>query len=384
MDIEIIDKQESSVAAYAPFYAELVKLEADNAALVFNYETPKGNKEARSHVFSLRKTKGALERVRKEAKAEALRIGRAVDSEANAIEARIEAMILVHQTKLDEIEQREKERVDALQKRLAEIVPNACSTTTEYQAEIGRIQAIEIGADWEEFMAQATTSKNNSLASLDIGLKQSIQRDEEAAELARLRAETAAREQADRDAAIAKAAADKAQREAEEKAAAEKAKVQAALDAAKAETQRKEEAAALAIKQAQEQAKRDAEAAARREMELKLQAEEAERRRIADAEAAERRRVAEAAEAERQRIAAEKRAEEEKQRAIKAEQDRIAAEAKRVADEAAARERNKAHKAKINRDALDSLVAGGLSEEAAKLAVTLIAQGKVDHVTISY
>jgi len=384
MTTEILDAQTTQVAAYQPFYSELAKLEQDNAALVFNYETPKGNKEARSHVFSLRKTKGALEKVRKEAKAESLRIGRAVDSEAAAIEARIEAMIIVHQTKIDEIEQREKERLANLNARLAVIKANPCNSTAEVRAEIGRVTAIEIDPSWQEFMAQATTDKETVLQALDVLLADFIKRDEEAAELARLRAEAEARAQAERDAAIAKAAAERTQAEAAAKAAEEAEKARKAIEAAEAEAKRKEEAAALAVKQAQEQAQREAEAAARREMELKLAAEEAERRRVAEAEAAERRRVAQAEEAERQRIAAEKRAEEEKQRAIKAEQDRIAAEAKRVADEAAKREANKAHRAKINREAMAALVAGGMDEDAAKACVTLIAQGKVTHVMIAY
>lgn len=386
MTTEILDAQTTQVAAYQPFYAELAKLEQDNAALVFHYETPKGNKEARSHVFSLRKTKGALEKVRKEAKAESLRIGRAVDSEAAAIEARIEAMITVHQLEIDRVEQIEKDRVAALDARLNEIelLKLHGGTSAEYRAEIERVQAIEIGADWQEYMARATTAKAAMLEQLAKHVADAEQREAEAAELARLRAEAEARAQAERDAAIAKAAAERAQAEAEAKAAAEAEKARKALEAAEADAKRKEQAAALAIQQERERAEREKEAAARREMELKLQAEETERRRIAETEAAERRRVAEAQEAERQRIAAEKRAEEEKQRAVKAEQERIAAETKRIADEAAKREANKAHRAKINREALQSLVAGGMEEEAAKACITLIAQGKVTHVSIAY
>lgn len=373
--MELIDKQESAVAAYAPFYAELNKLEADNAALVFNYETPKGNKEARSHIFSLRKTKGALERVRKEAKAEALRIGRAVDSEANAIEARIEAMIAVHQAEVDKIEQREKDRVAALQTRLTAISPGIVSyeSSTAVRAEMARVVAIEIGKDWEEFMSLATTAKEDALARLAAELDVMVKREEEAAELARLRAETAAREQADRDAAIARAAAEKVQREAEAKAAAEAERARQAIAAAEAEAKRKEEAAALALKQEKERALAEQEAAARREMQLKLDAEQAEQRRIAAEKQAEQDRQAAAVRAEQQAAAA-----------VQAEKDRAAAEAKRIADEAAARERNRTHKAAINRAAMESLIAGGISEECAKAVVTLIAQGKVEHVSIAY
>ena len=373
--MELIDKKESAVAAYEPFYAELAKLESDNAALVFNYETPKGNKEARSHIFSLRKTKGALERVRKEAKAEALRVGRAVDSEANAIEARIEAMITVHQAEVDKIEQREKDRVTALQTRLAAITPGivAYDSSTAVRADMARVVAIEIGADWEEFMAQATSTKEAVLSRLAGELDAAIKREEEAAELARLRAETIAREQADREAAIAKAAVEKAQQEAEAMAAAEKAKVQAALDAAKVEADRKEAAAALAMKQERERALAAQEAAARREMQLKLEAEQADQRRIA----AEQR-------AEQERKDAIARAEKQASDAVKAEQERAAAAKLAEEAETAKRERNRAHKAAINRAAMDSLIAAGVPEDCAKKCVTAIAQGKVEHVTISY
>lgn len=386
MTNEILDAQTTQVAAYQPFYAELAKLEQDNAALVFNYESPKGNKEARSHVFSLRKTKGALEKVRKEAKAESLRIGRAVDSEAAAIEARIEAMITVHQVKLDEIETREKERIATLQSRHEEISKNlgAFSSTADIQAEIARVEAIEVGADWQEMMAQATTTKAAVLEKLAGSLQDAIKRDEEAAELARLRAEAEARAQAERDAAIAKAAAEQAQREAEEKAAAEAAKAAKALADAQAEAKRKEEAAALAIKQAQEAAQRAEEAAKRREMEAKLAAEEAERRRVAEAAEAERRRVEAEKKAEQDRKEAEAAAERRIQEAAERERAKIAAEQKAAADAAEARERNRSHKAKINREAMASLVAGGMSEETAKACITLIAQGNVDHVSISY
>lgn len=389
--VVVLNADTTQVAGYKKFYTELVQLEKDNAAVIFDYASKKGEKEARSHIFSLRKSKGALERVRKEAKDESLRIGHAIDSEAKSIEARIEAMIEVHQKPLDEMAAREKERVDALNVRMAAFPGAVCNTVDEVKAEIERVTAIEVGPDWQEFMAEATQEKLHTLEGLSLRLAELTKRDEEAAELARLRAEADARAQADREAAIAKAAADKAQREAEEKAAAEQAKVQAALDAAKAEAARKEaaaikaaddakaeaarkeQAAALAIQQEREKAQQEKEAAARREAELKLAAEMAEKRR-----------QQEAAEAERQRVAAIQRAEEEKQRAIKAEQARVAAENKRIADEAAARERNKAHKASINRAALESLVAGGMSEECAKQCVTLIAQGKVANVSIAY
>lgn len=373
--MELIDAQTTQVAAYQPFYAELAKLEQDNSALVFNYESPKGNKEARSHVHSLRKTKGALEKVRKEAKAESLRIGRAVDSEAQAIESRIEAMIAVHQAEIDKIEQREKDRVTALQKRLEAITPGivAYDSSAAVRSDMDRVAAIEIGADWQEFMAQAATTKESVLARLAGELDAAVKREAEAVELARLRAETLAREQADRDAAIAKVAAEQAQREAEAKAAAAAEAARKAIEAERAEAQRKEDAAALALKQERERALAEQEAAALRESQLKIQAQQAEQRRIAAEQ-----------QAEQDRKDAIARAEKQAADAVKAEQERAAAAKRAEEAETAKRERNRAHKAAINRAALESLIAAGVPEDCAKQCITAIAQGKVENVSISY
>jgi colicin import membrane protein len=376
MTTEIIDAvSKSEIAAFSPFYADLATLEKDNAATVFDYESKAGNKDARSHVHKLRKTKGALEKVRKEAKADYLRLGRAVDSEASEIEARIESMIAVHQVKLDEIEQREAARVSALQERLRAISPGIehYENSDAVRQAISAVEAVTITADWEEFMAQAATAKEQVLSRLNGYLLTAIKAEEDAAELARLRAETLAREQAERDAAIAKAAAEKAHKEAEEKAAQEAAKARQALLDAQAEADRKEAAAALALKQERERALAEQEAAALRESQLKIQAQQAEQRRIAQEQQAEQDRKDAIARAEQQAAAA-----------VEAEKQRVAAEQAAESAEQAKRERNRAHKAKINRAALDSFMAGGMTEECAKLAVTLIASGKVANVSIAY
>ena len=62
----------------------------------------------------------------------------------------------------------------------------------------------------------------------------------------------------------------------------------------------------------------------------------------------------------------------------------MAAEAAAEAAEAKRREKDKAHKASINRAALDAFIAGGLTEECAKTAVTLIAKKSIPAVQITY
>lgn len=354
--MEVLDKPQSAVALYVPFYSELTRLEEQNTSLVFDYEGKKGNADARSHVHKLRLTKGALERARKEAKAESLRIGRAVDSEAVEIEARIEAMIVVHQVKLDEIEKRETDRKNAIKDKIAALaeIHQGCAAK-DFRFHIATLEAVVIDDKWQEFIGDAAKAKDASLARHRELLAEREKADAEAAELAKLRAEAEARAQKDRDEAIAKAAVEKAQAEAARKAGEEAAK------------------ARQLIEDAERKAKQEREAAERRELELKLQAEQAERRRI-EAEQ-------KAAQDAKDALV---RAEQEKARAIKAEQDRVAAAAKAEADAQAKREANKAHLAKINRAALAALVAGGINEDCAKDCIKLIASGKVPAVTISY
>lgn len=365
--MEVLNKQESAVAEYRPFYAQLVDLEQKNATLVFDYESPKGNKEARSHVYALRQTKGALERTRKEAKEESLRIGRAIDGEAKEIAARIEAMISVHQEAIDAIEQREKQRVANLAGRLAIFSsPRSAVTAAEISEKIAELEPIVIGDDWQELKAQALEAKDAVLRDLRIRHGEAVEHEAKEAELARLRAEAAERERLEREAAIVRAA--------EERARAE---------------------AARAAQEAEVRAAAEREAAARRELELKLAAESAERRRIEVEQRAEQERIEAEARAKRQEQEAKERAERQAKEAaaaaerqaaeaVRHEQERVAAAEAAAAAELARREADKKHKAKVNRAALAALVAGGLSEECAKQCVTLIASGKVPAVSIAY
>lgn len=116
--------------------------------------------------------------------------------------------------------------------------------------------------------------------------------------------------------------------------------------------------------------KREAEAAELAE----LRAKNAERERIereAD-EAAER--------AEREKQIAAKAAQEAEARILY--QQRVKADAE--AAEQAQRERDVANKKRVNREALDDMMANAISEDIAKAVIALIAKGKVRHVTIRY
>lgn len=335
MTDEIIDaSQKTAVVACEPFYAQLAELEKDNSALAFNYESKQGNKEARSHVNKLRLTSGALERTRVAEKAESLRIGRAIDSEAKEIKVRIEAMIDVHQVKLDEIEQREKDRIAAIRERLdALAIVHADADAANLRFHIETLEAVSIDEKWAEFVVEAKQVKDAALAKHSELLDTRIKADAEAAELERLRAE-------------------------------EQIRVQKAYD---------EAIAAAAVEQEKKRAQAAEQAAAEREQELRQQAENAERRRIEQEE-----------QSKRDAAAAAERAENARLQAIQDEKDRVARE-KAIAEQAAAeRAANTAHLKKINGAALAALVAGGIDEEVSKAVIKLIAQGKIPAVTIEY
>lgn len=65
MDQEIINSSLGDVNVFNEFRSSLSKLKIDNQAAVFDYESIKGNKEARSHIYKLRQTKSAVEKSRK-------------------------------------------------------------------------------------------------------------------------------------------------------------------------------------------------------------------------------------------------------------------------------------------------------------------------------
>jgi hypothetical protein len=109
----------------------------------------------------------------------------------------------------------------------------------------------------------------------------------------------------------------------------------------------------------------------------KLDADNAENRRVAEAEQA---RVF----AEDAKIEAIKQAELAAAQAVQDEKDKQAVEQVKLAEQAKDREADKKHGGAINRQALDCLVQGGMIESEAKLAVKLIASRKVAHVQISY
>jgi hypothetical protein len=325
---EVVDVPVSAVAAYVPFYAELAGLEKDNAAVVFDYESKAGNKEARSHIYKLRKTKAALEAARTAAKEKSRLEGIAIDTEAKEIKARVEAMIDVHQKPLDEIEAREAAAVAALQAKLDAIVTfgKEATTTEDLKYAIDSLFALDIDDSFGDKKATAKQAKAQRLTELGELHKSAYQHEQEQLELAESRRKIADLERAAREKDIA------------------------------------DKAAAAATKAAEDRARADKDAADRQVAEANLKAENAKRA---------------AEEAQRQ-------SEAKQQAAVEAERARAQAEANAAASASKARSEDEQHRAKFNREALDAMLEAGLDEAVAKRCVSLIVKGLIPHITMTY
>lgn len=349
MTQELIFK-ETNIAAYDEFRSQLTALQAGNEKAVFDYRDPKGNKEARSHVYKLRQTKAAIEKVRKQEKEIYLLKGRQVDSEAKEISAVVEQMIEVHEIPLKEIEREEELRIEKHKANIAWFsdMLNCWSDSTSLQEAIDRVNQFKIDESFEEFEAEAHRAKQSALDNLNERLQERIKYEAEQAELARLRQEAAEREQKEREERIAREAAEAARIAAEQAAEAERRRIQDEADRQAREAQ-------LAVERAQRE-KAETEAAALRQQQ----------------------------EAEAAAKAAHERAEREKQAAIEAERKRVAEEQAALAAEAARREKDKENKKRVNNEILADLAAAGLDEANAKLVITAMAKGLVRNVKINY
>jgi colicin import membrane protein len=84
--------------------ATIAKWKAENEKLIFAYDTPDGEKEARSHIAKFRKVKTEIANIHKDAKAEALAYGRRLDAKKNEYTGEVDEMIKFHKDPLDAIE----------------------------------------------------------------------------------------------------------------------------------------------------------------------------------------------------------------------------------------------------------------------------------------
>ena len=227
-DVEIIAPEKKVQQYFATFENQMVLLEEDNQSLVFEYETKDGEKEARSHVHALRRSKTAIETARKDEKAASLEYGRLLDGVANTLKDRVDAMIAVHMKPLDEKTERETARINGITARVNQI--KAYGVTTDENGMLlsaatlknlhAALEATWIDETFQEFSEEAATAKAAVLVVLSAAIPGAEKQEAEQRELAELRAKNAEREKADEEERLREEGRKRA--EADEKARAER------------------------------------------------------------------------------------------------------------------------------------------------------------------
>lgn len=333
-------------------YAEL-KREAD--AITLDLSTEKGRKAIAAMAFKIARTKTAIDDAGKTLNEEARAKINAVDAARRVVRERLDALKDAVRAPLTDWENEEKARAERVELcmswlRSAALV-SATDTADTITAQIAEIRALEIGDDFGAAKAIAEGARDYAIQSNEAGLVRIAKEEADRAELDKLRAEAAARQEREAEAARVKAQAE----------ADARAKQEAADRAAKAETARLE-----AIANAANAARLEAE-----------QAAETERKRVEAAHAAE---IA----AERAKAAQIAR-EAEQAAAAKAEQERrAAAEAAAAAAAEALRVKNRAHRSAIMGEVKAAIMSCGIDEATAKNVVLAIVAGQIPHTAIQF
>ncbi|MFJ2549547.1 hypothetical protein ACIOVF_24215 [Pseudomonas sp. NPDC087612] len=338
-------------------FIEIAKSEVEGE--VPDLTTRKGRERIASLAAKVSKSKTAVEKPGRDYLRRLKEMPKVVEAELREFVTAMDNLRDHVRQPLNEWQAAEDARVDRHNNAIAHLKLHAEAlegiTAEDLADRIAKVEAIALGEQWQEFEAEAARAKDDSLKVLRAALVARQQYEAEQAELARLRAEAEAREQKEREERIAREAAERARVEAEQKAQAES-----------EATQRRELEAKAA--------------ADRRELELKLQAEQAERAR-AQAEAD---RVAVEQRAEQERQAAARRAEEAAEQARLDERRRADAAAAEILRQQQAREADKAHKSKVMGAAKEALMSMNITEELAKAIVLKIARGEVPNITINF
>jgi hypothetical protein len=290
-----VEPKAISISQYEALSSD-IEIAKQQAVESFEYSDPKGEKSARSYIAGLRKIRSRIESARKEAKSYALEYGRAVDAQAKALEAEILDLIEPHQQALDEIAQREKERVanhEATLQMITSTVQKGSeegASSDDIAVMIAWLHGIDATDCMEEFQEAADAEISNGLRLLNALCAAAIEREArqalEAAEARRLAEEEAARRKAEEEARVQaqiKEAEERGRQEAEdrahrEKIAAAQAQAQAEVRAAAADAQRvrQQQEMEQAIRESDKEQQRRA--AAQREAEAALRRAEVTRR----------------------------------------------------------------------------------------------------------
>lgn len=315
-------------------------------ASALDISTPENRKAIASLAYEIGQSKNFVDKQRIALVSDQKKALKLIDAQGSENWDYLEALQKEVRKPLTDWEQLDKDRIAAHEAELAEIAQAGQWSyqnwqTLSVEAMQDRLAEIEGDKrDWQEFASRA----KNSILIATVAIQDAISKrkafDMERAELERLRAESAAREQQEREERIARDATERAERQAAEREASAK---RAAEDAERAAKDREAQSAREA-----------ADAVARHQRE-----QEAAQARVARAE-----QDAKDAQARAARIS------EDAKAAELAEQKQLA--------------KDKAHKAEVHNAAMQAFIKFGMPEDVAKDIIIVIAKGKIPGVKVVY
>lgn len=109
----------TEIVVFDEVAATIAEWKAENEKLVFAYDTPQGEKDARSHIAKLRKVKTKVSEIHKEAKAESRAFGLLLDGKKNEYNGEVDGMIKFHKDPLDKIATEKQAIIDAEEAKAA-------------------------------------------------------------------------------------------------------------------------------------------------------------------------------------------------------------------------------------------------------------------------
>lgn len=316
-------------------------------SIVPDLSTDKGRKAIASMARKVASSKTAFDAHGKELKEQYTAITSKIDADRKLFRDQCDALRDEIRKPLTDWENAEKDRVQAIQDKIAQFDSGRVDTGSPLSlilSVIAEIEAIAIDESFAEYQEHAKLQKYECL---EVLRKVQVDREKyeaEQAELERLRQAEALRQQQERDAQIAREAAEKATREAEEKARFEAERVQREK---------------LEAEQREARLKAEKEAALLREEQLKQQAIEREKQAEIDRQ--------NAIEAERERIEREVR---EKEEAERKEQER--------------READKAHKKQVCDAILAELAKINIDEKTGQDLIKAIYNNQIPNIKITF
>ena len=275
--------EQTSIDVFDSLEAQLQELRQYDASQRFDYESREGEKAARSHVYSLRRTKTAVDEARKNATRPLRERVDAINAKGKTLVGEIDGLIQPHQAEIDRVEAERREREERLQAGVQRIRdwPSAepAADSTRLRQMLAQAEAFEISeAEWGDYAAPALNAREKAVGALRLRADKA---EAEEAERARL-AEERERERREREQERAEAERERQEREAEkerERQERERERAERAKDREELEQLRK----LKAERKAQEKAEREAAERAREQIDETRSPERSAEDDLADA-----------------------------------------------------------------------------------------------------